>query len=78
MKESRLVVTVNRDLNVNFASEVLLLWLAVLPEMNCVLASNWNEENKFYENYSQQNSAHTAHHVLHQLYLPTVMVMNLY
>ena len=31
MKESRFVVTVNRVLNIIFASGLLVLWLALLP-----------------------------------------------
>ena len=79
MKESRFVVSVNRVLNVIFASGLLVLWLALLPDGTAFPPLRGKAGNKFYENYPQQNSAYlnivrTTHHVLqhhfiHQLSL---------
>jgi hypothetical protein len=69
MKESRFVVTVNHVLNVIFASGLLVLWLALLPNGTAFPPLRGKAGNKFYENYPQQNSAclnkvRTTHHVL--------------
>jgi len=55
MKESRFVVTVNRVLNVIFASGLLVLWLAFLRDGTAFPLLRETQETNFFENYPQQN-----------------------